>query len=62
MGVPTVSLGYRPAQMMATDILFYHVSAEECMYQSQLCMKLHIFGMERAVFFFYVMLFTAVGK
>jgi len=43
-----------------------HVSAEEFVYQSQLCiwlsMKLHIFGMERAVFFFYVIMFTAVGK
>jgi hypothetical protein len=43
-----------------------HVSAGEFVYQSQLCiwlsMKLHIFGMESAVFFFYMMMFTAVGK
>jgi len=43
-----------------------HVSAVEFIYQSQLCiwlsMKLHIFGMERAVLFFYVTMFTVVGK
>jgi hypothetical protein len=43
-----------------------HVSAGEFRYQSQLftrlSMKFHIFSMERAVSFFYVMIFTAVGK
>jgi hypothetical protein len=40
--------------------------AGEFRYQSLLCMwlsiKHHIFGMEREVSFFYIIMFTAVGK
>jgi len=61
----SVGLQTSPNDSNRHFILSY-ASAGEFRYQSQLCiwlsMKLHAFGMERAVFFFYVMMITAVGK